>query len=362
MTSVAILGAGAGGSAAAAELISDGHDVALWSRSTATIDPIRSQGGLLFEGALGSGKLLPERLTDDLSEALVGADVIVVCLPAIAHPALAGALAEREVHLPIVLNPGGTCGAMLFREAFAARGGPVPPIAELSTLTYIARKLEPARVSVYSAPQNVHVACLPGGTSALDAAKHLFKGLRTDPHVLCTSLRNVNLVLHPPIALLAAAWVEATGGEFLAYAEGVTPGTFRLMQVLDSERIALGAAIGIDLPGLIEEMVALGSADRHSYERGLLREAITRGEANRSIKAPESLGHRYYQEDFACAVAPFCELARIFKRTARVAEAMLTVISSVLGFEVSSSGFTPARLGIQGLGPAAVLDLIGARS
>ena len=359
MTSVAVLGAGAGGAATTAELIGKGHRVTLWSRSKTTIEPIKDAGGLAFEGTLGEGTAVPERMTDDLEAALDGAEVAVVCLPAIAHDALAHTLAGLSVEMPIVLNPGGTGGALLFRAAFGEAGARVPAIAELSTLTSIARKVGAARVSIFTLAKSVHAACLPGGKRALDAAGSLFGRIQSDPHVLSTSLRNVNLVLHPPAALLSAAWVEATDGDFFFYSQAVTPGVFRVMGALDAERRAVGSAIGLDLPALVDEMIAVGSVDRDSFERGLYREAIALGEANRSIKAPSSLTHRYYEEDLACALLPFSELARIWDVPTPVADAILTVGSALLGFDVRSAGLTSARLGIAGFGPEDLLNVVG---
>ena len=355
MTSVAVFGAGAGGAAAVAELTQKGHEVSLWSRSAATVASFLEIGGVSFEGALGEGKAVTRRITTDLGDALDGADLAVVCLPAGAHEEVALALAQLWCDVPIILDPGGTGGALLFRRAFNDEGAPLPPIVEMSTLTYIARKTEPSKVYVFAVAEKVHAACLPGGEPALDAADTLFGGVSREPHVLSTSLRNINLVLHPPVALLSAAWVEATGGDFLVYSQAVTPGVFALMEALDTERRAVGAALGLDLPSLVEEMNEVGSVDEDSYRRGDQRGAIVRGEANASIKAPSSLEHRYYQEDLPFAVLPFTEIAGACGVPTPIADAILTVASAMLGSDPRSRGLTSSRLGIEGVDSAAGL-------
>lgn len=355
MTSVAVLGAGAGGAAAVAELTQKGHDVSLWNRSAVTIAPFQEIGGVSYEGALGEGKAVARRITTDLAGALDGADLAVVCLPAVAHEEVAIAIARLSCDVPIVLDPGGTGGALLFRKAFSDESAPLPPIVEMSTLTYIARKTEPATVSVFAVAKKVHAACLPGGGPALDAVDALFDGVSREPHVLSTSLRNINLVLHPPVALLSAAWVEATGGDFLVYSQAVTPGVFALMEALDAERRGVGAVLGLELPSLVEEMNEVGSIDAEAYRRGDHRGAIAGGEANASIKAPESLEHRYYQEDLAFAVLPFTEIARACVVPTPIADAILTVTSSMLGSDPRSRGLTSSRLGIEGVDSAAGL-------
>jgi opine dehydrogenase len=355
VTSVAVLGAGAGGVAAVAELTQKGHEVSLWNRSAATIASFQEIGGVAYEGALGKGKAVTRRITTDLADALDGAELAVVCLPAVAHEEVALAMARLSCGVPIILDPGGTGGALLFRRAFKDEGATLPPIVEMSTLTYIARKTEPAKVSVFAVAKKVHAACLPGGEQGLDAADTLFGRVSREPHVLSTSLRNINLVLHPPVALLSAAWVEATGGDFLVYSQAVTPGVFALMEALDTERKAVGAAVGLELPSLVDEMSGVGSVDEDAYRRGDRRGAIVRGEANASIKAPSSLEHRYYQEDLPFAVLPFTEVARACVVPTPVADAILTVASSMLGSDPRSLGLNSHRLGIQGVDSAARL-------
>ena len=61
--------------------------------------------------------------------------------------------------------------------------------------------------------------------------------------VLATSLANVNLVLHTPGAILSAAWVEATGGDFRFYVDAMTPGVVRVIEALDRERRAVAGVL-----------------------------------------------------------------------------------------------------------------------
>ena len=357
MSRVAVLGAGAGGAAAAVDLTQQGHHVSLWSRSRSTIAPLT--GGISFRGALGHGRTPPRSCTTDLGAALQGAEVAVVCLPAVAHEGLARSLAQTGWARPIVLDPGGTGGALVFRKAFLESGSPPPPIAELSTLTYIARKTAPDEVCVFAVAKAIHAAGLLGAQPALDIAERMFRGVQRDRNVLSTSLRNINLVLHPPPAILAAAWVEATGGDFYVYADAVTPGVYRVIESLDDERRAVGSALGLDLPRLVEEMDAVGSVDPHAFDAGRYRDAIAGGRANSTIKAPSSLDHRYYGEDLGYAVVPFTEIARICGVATPVADSIVTIGSALLGRDLRAEGLTADRLGIAGLDAGGLLELVG---
>lgn len=358
MRSVAILGAGAGGAAAAADVALRGYAVHLWNRSPATLEPYRRSGEVRYEGLLGSGAVTPEVITADLPEALADADAAVVCLPALAHEEVAAALAAMRASLPVVLHPGHTCGALHFRQVFRAAGVPPPPLAELSTLAYVARVYEPGTVTVTGVAERLRGACLPGGDDALTAALELYPVSRTEPDVLATGLANVNLVLHPPGAVLAAAWVEATGGDFLFYAEAVTPGVARVIAALDAERLAIARAYGHELEPLHDEMAAIGTADRAAAARGDLAQAIAFGAANRGIRAPDSLAHRYYAEDFGYGVVPLLALADAAAVPAPVATALLQVAETLLGRDLGTGGLGASRLGLEGLDRDGVLDLV----
>ena len=74
---VTIIGAGAGGAAAVAELTQAGHEVKLWNRSPETLAPFQRIGGVEYEGVLGEGLARPRLMTSDLEAALQGCEVIV---------------------------------------------------------------------------------------------------------------------------------------------------------------------------------------------------------------------------------------------------------------------------------------------
>src|ERR1700726_1481789 len=111
MQKVAVVGAGAGGAAAVAELISAGHDVRFWGRSPQTLAAFQEQGGVAYEGVLGSGLARPTLISGDLRAAIDAADVVLVCLPTFAHVDVARTLAKAGAQAPVVLNPGHTGGA-----------------------------------------------------------------------------------------------------------------------------------------------------------------------------------------------------------------------------------------------------------
>jgi opine dehydrogenase len=346
MARVAVLGAGAGGAAAAVDLTQRGHEVALWNRSADALEPLRAAGGVQHEGVLGDGFTPLATITPKLREALSSADVALVCLPSLAHDGVADALLDAHATLPVVLNPGHTGGALHIAQRM---GEAAPALAEFSTLTYVARKSAPDRVRVTGAAGRVRAAHLPGGEAALALACELYPCAVRETDVIATGLANVNLVLHPPAAVLGVAWVEATGGDFHFYADATTPAVARVIEALDAERLAVAEAFGHRLDPLLREMAAIGTVDTPAAARGDLRTAIAQGEANRTIMAPASLAHRYYAEDFGYGLVPFCTLADIAGSPVPVARALLTLADRFMPAGVVDRGLDATRLGIAGL-------------
>ena len=357
---VAILGAGAGGAAAVAELTAAGHDVVLWNRSEATLAPFAALGGVGYEGVLGEGLARPSLITADLNAAIAGVQAAVVVLPTFLHAPVARALAEAgwPDDLPVVLNPGHTGGALEFATAYARVRPVLPPIAEFSTLTYVARKYRPDRVTITGRARSVRAGALPGGDGALDAACSLFPGAEKVPDVLAADLANVNMVLHPPGAILAAGWVEATKGDFTFYVDAMTPGIARVMRALDDERRAVARAFGHDLPSLIDEMRRIGTVDNDSDD---FAEAVSGGAANARVKAPDSFAHRYYREDFGHGLLPFMDLAAIAGVETPVARSLFDLASAATGNDYRQGGRTAEAMGVAGLTRTQLLERVGAQ-
>ncbi len=74
---IAIIGAGNGGCAAAAHLSRRGFDIRLYGRSRATTEPLSAIGGIEYEGAAGEGFAPLPLITNDAGAAVAGADLVL---------------------------------------------------------------------------------------------------------------------------------------------------------------------------------------------------------------------------------------------------------------------------------------------
>src|SRR4051812_24347867 len=119
---VAVLGAGHGGCAAAADLTLRGFDVRLHARSEARLAALRGRGGVGARG-VQQGFAPIALMTTDLAQAVDGADLIMLVVPAVGHGYYAAALAPLiDESRPIMLNPGHTGGGLHFLHDLRAAG------------------------------------------------------------------------------------------------------------------------------------------------------------------------------------------------------------------------------------------------
>lgn len=262
---------------------------------------------------------------------------------------------------PIVLNPGHTGGALEFAETFARGGKGAPAVVEFSILTYVARKHRPDGVRITGRARQVKAAALNGGSKEIEIAAKLFPGAIPVRDVIASGLSNVNMILHSPGAVLAAAWVEATGGNFTFYVDAMTPGVARTMRGLDEERLAVAAAFGHQLPNLIEEMKLIGTAEATAIDSTDFQAAIAGGKANSKIKGPGSLEHRYYREDFGHGLLPFLEPASIAGVDTPVARSPYLLAQATVGVDYHAGGRTAAAMGIAGLSKDQLLEKVRER-
>lgn len=357
-TKVAVLGGGNGGFAAAVDLAQRGYEVWLYNRSAQTIAAVAAAGGIRYSGVLGEG-FAPVCATTELAGAVHDAVLIEVCAPALAHPGYAAALAPHlRPDQIIVLNPGDMLGSLAFVQALRAAGyrGRVC-VGETATLTYICRKLDPGSVGVTASLQQVPFAAFPGEATAdlLQALQGFNLSLQPEPHVLPVGLANVNIVLHPTGMILAAAWIEATGGDFAYYYDAAVPAVARTMEALDRERLAVAAAYGVHALPFPTLFANIGSTSRAAAESGSYLQALRDSTPNRTLRAPGQLDHRYLNEDVPCSLVPMADLGAAAGVAMPVTDALITLASTVNAVDYRATGRSLAALGLGGLDRSAIL-------
>jgi opine dehydrogenase len=358
---IAVLGAGHGGCAAAADLTLRGFEVRLHARSAARLAPL--EDGITVRGAR-QGTARPALLTTDLAAAVRGADLVMLVVPAVAHEGYARALAPL---LPdgavVMLNPGHTGGSLHFATAIREAGARPPVVCETVTLTYICRLEGPATIAIYRETTRLRFAALPAARTPELAGRllALFPNLVSVSTVLETGLMNINAVFHPPGMLMNAGWIEFTGGDFLFYKESITPSVARVVEAVDTERLALADRLGVDVPAFIDYFCQAGLTSEEARASRSIYRAMQESAPNRTIKAPPSLAHRYVDEDVGFGLVPMSELARLAGVPTPAMDVLITLAGFARGLDYRRDGCTLARMGLAGVTPAGLLERVRGR-
>ncbi len=346
---ITVIGAGHGGKAMAAEMASRGLPVTLFNRTPSRIEVIKMRGGIELHTEDNQHVFAPlEAVTWDIAEAVAGAELIMVVIPASGHRDVALMVAPhlRDDQV-VVLNPGRTGGALEFRQALTEGGcTSVPIICEAETFLFAARSLGPAEAQIFRTKYSVPAAAFPATRTeeALDVLRTVYPQFIPAKNVLHTSMNNMGAVFHPALALLNAGWIEATSGDFQFYMDGVTPATARVLTALDRERVTVAASLGIRAQTAEEWLnraYAANGAD--------LYEAMHANPGYKGIKAPNHLRHRYIFEDVPCSLVPIALIGQQYGVETSTITALVSLANIVHGTDYWRKGRTLKLLGIQNM-------------
>ena len=351
---IAVLGAGAGGTAIAFDCAAHGHDVRLFDfpQFADNIAAVAAQKGIQAEGGL-EGFADVAYAGHDIDEALRDSDLIYVVGPAYSTEPLGAAVAGKlQPGQTVVVTPSSCGGALAFKKAAGLPiGDDTVRVAETSTLHYAVRLTEPGRIRVFLKLKAGNLlAALPASETdaVLSLIQDVYPGMEPATSVMQTSLQNANPIIHPAVTLTNAARIEQTGGDFLFYEEGVSDATGRLIEALDNERIAIGSKLGIRVvpdPELAMRqgyMLADNYGDAYRTAPGFL-----------GIGAQPQLDHRYLNEDVGYGLVFLSKLGRQVGVETPTIDAVIRVTSVLMARDYADEAVrTPESLGIGELSAA----------
>jgi opine dehydrogenase len=338
-----VMGAGHGGLAMAGHLGLMGFEVRLFNRTSARLEAIRERGGIQLSGELsGFGKVT--LATDCAAEALEGADVVMVVVPATAHRFMAQACAPhlRDGQV-IVLAPGRTLGALEFRQVLTRLGCEADvTIAETQTFLYASRVTGPGQARVFAVKNFIPLATLEAHRipACLAVVRKAFPQFIPGDNVLKTGFNNIGTVFHPALMVLNAGWVEDPI-DFEFYYQGTSASVSRVLERLDAERVAVAAAIGIR--GMTAREWLYFAYD--AVGKTIL-EAVHANPGYRGILAPHRMAMRYLTEDVPCGLVPMSSIGRRFGVSTPTMDSIIHMASTLLDRDFCKEGRTVESLGL----------------
>jgi opine dehydrogenase len=346
---IAVLGGGHGCYAAAAELSEKGHQVRFWRRDGTALQPVMDSGTITVVDYRGERDVAIARPTTSLAEAITGAQLIVIPLPALSHEALAQELAPLLQDGQVVYLPPGTFGSYLFARALRAAGNSADvSFAETGTLPYLARKHGPKRVVVSG-----YATRLPTGVLPAKNTEQAFAVLREVYPVeyckdaLSGALMNAGPIIHPPLILMNAGPLEHFD-TWDIHNEGTQPAIRRVTDALDNERIAVREALGYGAPHfpLRDHYNKAGEGDEWMYGRAAHEKLTDSGDWREDINLKS---HRYMLEDTRLGLSLIVSVGRWAGVPTPVAQGLLSIACPVAERDLYREGRTLENLGLADL-------------
>jgi opine dehydrogenase len=366
MNSLTILGGGNTAFSVAANLALRGFEVTLGEVPSFswTLEPIRESRTIRLDGVAERGAGRIARVTTDIPEAVRASDLLLLIVPAYAHRPFAEACAPHlRAGQVLVLMPG-TLGTLEFAQALKEAGRPGPEsgitLAETDTAPYVCRKMAPDAAHVWGVVSGLGLAAFPtreteriaamlGPLFTVDGKNGSASAIRKYPNVLACGLSAMNPVIHPAGVLMNAGRIERARGDFYFYEEGVTPAVCAVIEAVDAERRAIGAALGLDLAPVHEALHAAGFGPE-----GDLWATINGSRMLTQLRAPGAVETRWLTEDVPYGLAAWASLAQQLAVETPVMDALVALGRAAARID-PASGRGVAELGLQGLDAAAML-------
>jgi opine dehydrogenase len=347
---IAVLGAGNGGCAAAADLTLRGYEVRLFSRSEKTLSPIAKQGGIVLVENGVEKFAAPSLVSSHLSSVVSGAELIIIAAPSVAHEYLAKNLAcDLADGQRILLNPGHTGGSLHFAKTLReSECAAKIKLCETVTLTYICRMPQPGRVEIYRRTTNLRCAAFPGRQSVelVSEIAEIYPNVILAENVFETGFSNINAIMHPAGMLGNAGWIEKTSGDFYYYREGITQGIAGWIEEIDRERLEIVKRLGLNPLRFVDIFCQAGLTSEEARASGSIYRAIHKSEPNRTIKSPPNLDHRYIKEDVGYGLVPMAEIGKLLDINTPVIDALITLASVVSRTDYRKEGLTLEKMGL----------------
>ncbi len=340
---VAVIGAGHGGLAMAGHLAIMGACVHLYNRGEERLWGVKSMGGIEIQGEVSGFGKIPV-VTNEMEEAIGGAELIMVVVPALAHRWIAEQMAPflKDGQI-IVLHPGRTMGALEFKQVLVSQKVTADVIvSEAQTFIYASRIVGPAQARIFGIKHSIPVASVRAHLipRVISKLRQYYPQFVPGDNIFKTSFDNIGSVFHPAICILNSGWIE-DDTDFKFYHEGATESVAHVLEQVDREKIAVAEALGIRAISARQWFYMA-----YSTAGDTLFEAMRKNPGYRDILAPKTLKMRYLEEDVPCSLVPISSVGMMLGVPTPAIDSLIILASLLNGKDYRESGRTVERLGI----------------
>ena len=196
----------------------------------------------------------------------------------------------------VVLNPGRTFGILEFAKVLLENGcSNLPIIAETQSIVYTCRRNNENGIILYAIKDGIKLS-----TMQAEMTKAVIERLPLpirDYFIPAesfyeTSFGNVGMILHCLPVLLNVGWIESKKTCFEYYYDGISESIAGLLEKLDEERVLVAQKFGCHVETTVQWLQRIyGTSGENLYQN------LQANQYYVGIDAPQSLHHRYLEED-----------------------------------------------------------------
>ncbi|MCK5239750.1 MAG: NAD/NADP octopine/nopaline dehydrogenase family protein [Candidatus Thorarchaeota archaeon] len=344
---VTVLGAGHAGRGLASYLSIRGFNVALYNRTIENVKGILDRGGINAHGII-EGFAPIELVTDDMAAAIDGRHILIITVPAQAHPFFAKTMGPYlESEQTVLLMPGRTGGALEFARILKLNSYTDDILlGEAQTFSFVSRTTGPDSVLISSTKNNVRISAFPATSNRLmlKRLKQLPLAFELADDIMETSLNNIGAMLHPAPTILCAGLLETKKGGYNHYHDGISKTVGRFVERMDAERVRVAQEFSAHPVGLLDWL-------KNTYDaKGItLYECIRSIDTYDGVGSPSTLKHRYVLEDVPTGLVPISYLGKLAGIETPSIDAVINIACQLYRRDFWRSGRNLESLGFGGL-------------
>ena len=346
---VAVLGAGNGGCAVAADMSLRNHEVTLIKTSNAMHNEnfqylLENNGKIVLHENGEEKQTNIYRVSTDVS-LISECDIVFIYVQTKFHePLIERIVPHLKANQILLINPGYLSTAYALKH----KVGKDVIVVEAQSSFIDCRIFEPGHVKVGFRNVRNPLGIFPNARKeeAIEKLEQLGFPFTYISSVVEAALHNPNLIVHTVGAIMSIPRIEKTKGEYCMYHEVFTPSVWRILEQLDSEKMDVLEKLGFERLPYVEACKFRNSLDddRDAKEVFFWYAAMpTRA------KGPIVVDSRYIAEDVPQGLVMLEALGKQLGVPTPITTSLIELATAALGRDMREEGRSPEKLGTENI-------------
>lgn len=344
---ITIAGIGNAGTTVGADLVKKGHQVTLLKTSRSlhndNYEFLAKNHEIHVKDKDCSYKVNVENVTDNMKEAIAGAELIIIYVQTNYHFDLIKRMKPYfEDGQTVLIEPGylSTCYFMEYVKKDLT-------IIEAESSPIDCRITKPGHVQVLFKNVLNPYGVYPKKNQ--DKAEYILKELgypfMITKNVAEAALHNPNLIVHTIGAIFSIPRIEYTGGDYWMYKEVFTPHVWNVVEALDNEKMNILEKLGCERLPYVEACKLRNSLNENENALDVFRDYANNG----SPYGPNVPDSRYITEDVPEGLVMLESLGKVLNIETPTTTGLINCASAALKINFRENGRTVEKLGIENI-------------